>query len=38
VPGSIFTTAYAINDLDRIVGYYYDAGGGVHGFLAAPVP
>jgi probable HAF family extracellular repeat protein len=38
VPGSEFTDAVGINDLGEIVGYYQDASGAYHGFLADPVP
>jgi probable HAF family extracellular repeat protein len=38
VPGSTWTEANGINNLGQIVGYYRDANGGAHGFLATPVP
>jgi probable HAF family extracellular repeat protein len=38
VPDSTFTSANGINASGQIVGFYYDAGGGRHGFLATPVP
>ena len=36
VPGSSFTIANGISPSGHIVGYYYE--GGLHGFLAIPVP
>ena len=38
VPGSIATEAIGINDLGQIVGYYTDAAGNEHGFLATSTP
>ena len=36
VPGSLVTYANGINASGQIVGYYGDAVGGSHGFLATP--
>ena len=36
VPGSDGTLAFGINDSGQIVGYYQDADGYFHGFLATP--
>jgi probable HAF family extracellular repeat protein len=38
VPGSALTQANGINDAGQIVGYYEDASGREHGFLAVPEP
>jgi probable HAF family extracellular repeat protein len=38
VPGASYTSAQGINASGQIVGYYWDAGGTSHGFLATPVP
>jgi probable HAF family extracellular repeat protein len=38
VPGSTDTYVKGINNLGEIVGYYRDANGNQHGFLATPVP
>jgi probable HAF family extracellular repeat protein len=37
-PGALATQAEGINNLGQIVGFYVDANGGVHGFLATPSP
>ncbi len=36
VPGAAQTLAEGINNSGQIVGYYYDASGGIHGFEASP--
>jgi hypothetical protein len=36
--GAIFVSAQTVNDKDEIVGYYQDATGAFHGFLAVPEP
>ena len=38
VPGEYDTEASGINDAGQIVGWYMDAKGFSHGFLATPVP
>ena len=38
MPGATETGASGINDAGQIVGFYTDAGGRVHGFLATAVP
>jgi probable HAF family extracellular repeat protein len=35
-PGAMNTVANGINNLGQIVGYYVDANGNEHGFLATP--
>ena len=34
--GATFVSAQTVNDADEIVGYYQDAAGAFHGFLAIP--
>jgi hypothetical protein len=38
VAGQQSTVAWAINDLNEITGYWFDASGAQHGFVALAVP
>jgi probable HAF family extracellular repeat protein len=37
VPGTIETVAWGINAAGQIVGYFWDATGHFHGFVATPI-